>query len=212
MVARIMVRAAGGARPLSFDSNAADPASRARGSLGLVSSATPWAGLPIEAHRICTCAEPRRSRPCRRQCGLLVVAEGKLEIAARRGGRELRSVVESGCGALRVRRRTRDPRTDDGKRQRGRRATAVRVVSAPLARRGASRVRPEPADHGGPGRSCRWSWPCETRWLEARRPGASTPTRCRSPFSVTWCNSASRAASTVFLQLAGTSRTSSAIA
>jgi AraC family transcriptional regulator len=97
MVARIMVRAAGGARPLSFDSNrSADPASRSRGSLGLVSSATPWAGLPIEEHRICTYESRGEAGPVDGECGLLVITEGHLDIAARRGGRELRSVVESG--------------------------------------------------------------------------------------------------------------------
>jgi AraC family transcriptional regulator len=93
MAYRIMSKAAGTERPLSFDSKgAAMP--------WLIGSSTPWAGLPIEAHRIRFFESEAETGALAGECGLLVITEGKLEVTSRRGGREVRREVQAGTTFL----------------------------------------------------------------------------------------------------------------
>jgi hypothetical protein len=93
MAYRIMSKAAGTERPLSFDSNGAV-------TPWLVGSSTPWAGLPIEAHRIRFFESQDETGALDGECGLLVITDGKLEVAARSGGREVRGVMSAGSTFL----------------------------------------------------------------------------------------------------------------
>jgi AraC-like DNA-binding protein len=93
MAYRIMSKAAGSERPLSFDSNG-------KATPWLMGSSTPWAGLPIEAHRIRFFESQAETGALAGECGILVITEGKLDVASRRGGREVRREVRAGCTFL----------------------------------------------------------------------------------------------------------------
>jgi AraC family transcriptional regulator len=83
MASRIMVHASGKARPLTFG---------AMGSTSpcLLGAATPWAGLPIEAHQIQSFEGGGETGPVDGECGLLVILDGKVDIVLRRQGQDIR--------------------------------------------------------------------------------------------------------------------------
>jgi AraC family transcriptional regulator len=82
MASRIMVQASGKARPLRFGASGT-------ASACLVSASTPWAGLPLEAHRIQSFEGSGESGPVDGECGLLVILDGKVEITLRRRGQDV---------------------------------------------------------------------------------------------------------------------------
>jgi AraC family transcriptional regulator len=92
MGTRIMSKVAGRERPLSFDARGTAP--------WLAGSSTSWAGLPIEAHRIRSFESQAEAGPLDGECGLLVITDGRLDIAARHGGRDVRNVVAAGTTIL----------------------------------------------------------------------------------------------------------------
>src|SRR5579862_3984158 len=84
MGSRIMVQASGGkVRPLNFGATGSKTAC-------LVSASTPWAGLPMEAHRIQSFEGSGEAGPVDGECGLLVILDGKVDIFLRRRGQETR--------------------------------------------------------------------------------------------------------------------------
>jgi AraC family transcriptional regulator len=93
MATRIMSKVSGRERPLSFDS-------RGTTTPWLAGSSTSWAGLPIEAHRIRSFETQAEAGPLDGECGLLVITEGRLDVAARHDGRDVRGVVAAGTTLL----------------------------------------------------------------------------------------------------------------
>lgn len=93
MASRLMVYASGKARPLRFG---------AEGSAAncLVSATTPWAGLPIEGHRIQSFEGNGESGPVDGECGLLAILDGAIEMVVRRKGHEVRVQAPPGTTFL----------------------------------------------------------------------------------------------------------------
>ena len=93
MASRIMVYSSGKARPLRF--GAEGPPANC-----LVSATTPWAGLPIEGHRIQSFEGSGESGPVDGECGLLAILDGGIEMVVRRKGHEVRIPAPPGTTFL----------------------------------------------------------------------------------------------------------------
>ncbi len=94
MAARILMYASGTTRPLSLDGG--------RNSKPLLNSAlTPWAGLPLEVHRLQALECNGVSGPVDGEHGLLVIMEGRADFVVRQGRRDERfSAVPSSMTTL----------------------------------------------------------------------------------------------------------------
>jgi AraC-like DNA-binding protein len=93
MAGRILMQAAGRMRPVGFDAAAAAPP--------LVNSAaTSWAGLPFETHRVQSFERKGEAGPVGKDCGLLVILDGQVQITTRGPSGEVRLRAPAGATFL----------------------------------------------------------------------------------------------------------------
>jgi AraC-like DNA-binding protein len=83
---RILIQQAGQTRPFSLGG----------GAPLLNTTATPWAGIRFELHRMANVENVGETSPLRGDCGLIVILNGQLEFVCREGKRELSKVSRPG--------------------------------------------------------------------------------------------------------------------
>jgi AraC-like DNA-binding protein len=88
MVSRFKVHIGGEKHRLSFDRHGTPPI--------VMSSATRWAGLPFEVHRIGSLENIGEVGPMDGECGLLIIMDGQLEYIVRDRGREVPVLANAG--------------------------------------------------------------------------------------------------------------------
>src|SRR5882724_60549 len=93
MLAQLSAEQEGVLRPLTSDSSGGD-------SLLLSSRATPWAGLPLDVHRLRNADELAAHGPPAGEYGVVAFLDGNLELGFDLGGREIRQVARRGAVAF----------------------------------------------------------------------------------------------------------------